>query len=380
MIKIQLDHHSAKPIYLQIAEQLRDLIAMEHIKPGDRLPPVRQLAHNLDINQNTVVRAYLELGNANIISSKRGGGTTVTKHASDPTILESRHKKLMDTLNEDIIKSLSLGYSPEEIEAAFYLNISRWREERQSPEKDNHRRDINKNNTIIRMVGSHDIALDIAIGLLEKKAKGVSVEKNHLGSLDGLIALQENRADFAGTHLLDEETGEYNNPYVKRILPGKKIVLINIAFRIQGLMFASGNPRKIKGIEDLTRSDLKFLNRQKGSGTRVLLDFQLKNRNILPSRINGYNIELDTHLAVATKIARGEADVGLGIEAAAKSCSIGFLPFFRERYDVVIPIEKYKNKNIAVFMEILQSTEFKKMVEKLGGYDTLSTGSTSFIE
>ncbi len=379
MIKIQLDHHSAKPIYLQIAEQLRDFIATEQIGPGDKLPPVRQLANDLEINQNTVVRAYMELGNANIVTSKRGGGTIVAKHASDPSILESRQKKLMETLNEDIIKSLSQGYSPEEIEAAFYLNISRWREERLSPDREQTETLKLKNNTVIRMVGSHDIALDIAIGLFEKKTDGISVIKNHSGSLGGLIALQENRADFAGIHLLDEETGEYNNPYIKRILPGRKIAVINIAYRIQGLMFASGNPRKIKGIEDLTRPDLKFLNRQKGSGTRVLLDFQLKHQNISPSQITGYDTELDTHLAVATKIARGEADIGLGIEAAAKSCSIGFLPFFRERYDVVIPMDQYKNKKLAVFMEILQSSEFKKMVENLGGYDTANTGSTSFI-
>ena len=183
----------------------------------------------------------------------------------------------MESVNEDIIKTLSQGYSPEELEAAFYLSLERWREERQTaadePEKTE---DKVVDSDVIRIVGSHDLALNILLDLFRQQVEGVKTEVIHAGSLGGLIALQEERADFAGTHLLDEETGEYNYPYIKRVLPGREIAIVNLAFRVQGLMFAAGNPRHIKGLADLRRKDILFVNRQKGSGTRVLLDLQLE--------------------------------------------------------------------------------------------------------
>jgi putative molybdopterin biosynthesis protein len=178
---------------------------------------------------------------------------------------------------------------------------------------------------------------------------------------------------------LDEETGEYNYPYVKRILPGRKMAVVNLSFRIQGLMYAAGNPRKIKGLEDLKRPDVTFVNRQGGSGTRVLLDLQLKRQGISPYEIKGYEVEFDTHLAVASHIAGGKADVGLGIEAAALSCGLDFKAMFRERYDLVIPIENYRSKRLAPMLEIIASEEFKKIVDGIGGYETSQTGSTTLV-
>ena len=148
-----------------------------------------------------------------------------------PVVRSSRQKKLLESMNDDIIKSLSQGYSPEEIEAAFYLSLERWREERQfeanksvdmsvAPEVKN----------LIRIVGSHDLALNILLDLLRQKVEDIQIEVTHAGSLGGLIALQEERADLAGTHLLDEETGEYNYPYIKRILPGREIAVVNLSY------------------------------------------------------------------------------------------------------------------------------------------------------
>jgi molybdate-binding protein/DNA-binding transcriptional regulator YhcF (GntR family) len=377
---IKVDFHSSIPLYQQVAEQFRRLIATEQIKPGDRLPSIRQLSRLLKINPNTVCRAYLELEQEDILVSRRGGGTSVKSQDIARGVRSGRQKKLLENMNEDIIKSLSQGYRPEELEAAFYLSLERWREERQKEEEEPAEvSPKGKEDNVISIVGSHDLALNILLDLFRQRVDGLQTEVTHAGSLGGLIALQEERADFAGTHLLDEETGEYNYPYVKRILPGREIAVVNLSFRVQGLMFASSNPRKIKGLEDLRRHDIVFVNRQKGSGTRVLLDLQLKRQGISPSDITGYDVEFNTHLAVASHIAQGNADVGLGIEAAALSCGLAFQPLFRERYDLVIPLANYHSPLLAPMLEIIASDEFKKIVDGVGGYDTSQTGNATFL-
>jgi molybdate-binding protein/DNA-binding transcriptional regulator YhcF (GntR family) len=380
MMDIKLDYHSSTPLYQQIAEQLRQFIATEHIKPGDRLPSIRQLSQSLSINPNTVCRAFLELEQEQILVSRRGGGTSVISHFITPDVRSSRQKKLRENMNDDIIKSLSQGYNPEELEAAFYLSLERWREERQAEVKKPAEISVcRKEDNTIRVVGSHDLALNILLDLFRQRVEGLHIEVTPVGSLGGLIALQEERADMAGTHLLDEETGEYNYPYIKRILPGREVAVVNLSFRVQGLMFAPGNPRKIKGLDDLCLPDVTFINRQKGSGTRVLLDLQLKHQGISPSDIKGYEVEFNTHLAVASHIAHGKADVGLGIEAAALSYGLDFMPMFREQYDLVIPIANYRSQLLAPMLEIIASDEFKKIVIKVGGYDISQTGTTKFL-
>jgi molybdate-binding protein/DNA-binding transcriptional regulator YhcF (GntR family) len=380
-VDIRLDYHSSMPLYHQIAEQLRQAIAAEQMRPGDRLPSIRQMSQSLNVNPNTVARAYLELEQEQIVTSRRGGGTTVTSRGKTPDIREARQKRLLESINEDIVKTLSQGYSPEELEAAFYLNLERWREERRTlPEELVEVPASREEKDVIRIVGSHDLALTTLLDILRHREEGLRTEVTHAGSLGGLIALQEERADLAGIHLLDEETGEYNYPYVKRVLPGQKVAIVNLAYRIQGLMFASENPRRIKGLADLRRPNVVFVNRQKGSGTRVLLDMQLKRLGISPSEIRGYEVELDTHLAVASDISHGKADVGLGIKGAALSCKLGFMPLFRERYDLVIPLSKYRSQRLATMLEIIASDEFKKIVDSIGGYDTSETGTTTFLE
>jgi molybdate-binding protein/DNA-binding transcriptional regulator YhcF (GntR family) len=380
MAQVRLDYNASDPLYHQIADQVKGLIATEQLKSGDRLPTVRQLAQSLSVNYNTVVRAYLELERERVVIARRGGGTVVAARADDPTIHMTRQKRLSDLISDDILRILSLGYSPEEAEAAFYLHLARWREEREAsasaalaiPESGG------TQNTI-RVVGSHDLALNLLVSMLKKRDPTLEIEITHAGSLGGLIALQEERADLAGVHLLDEETGDYNYPYVKRILPGREIAIVHLAYRIQGLIFASGNPRRIEGLADLQRADITFVNRQKGSGTRVLLDLQLRRNGVSASEIRGYDRELDTHLAVASTINRGEADVGLGIEAAARSCGLGFLPLFRERYDLIMTKQNHQSKLLSPLLELIASEDFKKVVEQIGGYDVSETGTTMFL-
>lgn len=379
-LDIKLDNQSATPIYQQIAEQLRQLIATEQIKPGDRLPSIRRLSQMLHVNPNTVCRSYLQLEQEQILISRRGGGTNVKPQDIVSDVKAGRQKKLLESMNEDIIKSLSQGFSPEDLEAAFYLSLERWREERRSEaNKTVEAAVVQEKRNVIRIVGSHDLALNILLDLLRQKVANLETDVTHAGSLGGLIALQEERADMAGTHLLDEETGEYNFPYIKRILPGRHLAIVNLSYRIQGLMVNKGNPKKINNLDDLSRRDIIFVNRQTGSGTRVLLDLQLKTQGIPSAKIKGYNNVFNTHLAVASHIARGDADVGLGIEAAANSCGLDFLPMFRERYDLVMPMANYNSERFAPMLEIINSKEFKKVIDEVRGYDTSQTGTMTAV-
>jgi molybdate-binding protein/DNA-binding transcriptional regulator YhcF (GntR family) len=378
--KIRLDYHSSKPYYTQITEQLQQFIVTGQIKAGDQLPTVRELARELKVNPNTVARAYLELEQKQIAVSRRRGGTFVSSASDDPSIKAIRQKHLSDIVNDDIIKVLSQGYADEELEAAFYTHLERWREERKTsakaPDKSRHKARAPK---VIRFVGSHDIALNMLLALLRQKDKTIEIQVTNAGSLGGLIALEENRAELAGIHLLDEETGEYNLPFIKRILPGREIAVVNLVYRIQGLMYAAGNPKNIRGVADLARPDIVFVNRQQGSGTRVLLDLNLKKQGITVSKIKGYTDELDTHLAVGTTITQGKADVGLGIEAAARSCGLDFLPLFRECYDLAIPGTVYDSSLLKPMLDTINSQEFKRLVNKVDGYDTSKTGTTTIL-
>ena len=188
------------------------------------------------------------------------------------------------------------------------------------------------------------------------------------------MALRRGEAHMSGIHLLDEETGEYNVPYVRRYLPDQDVVLVTLAHRDQGLMVRPGNPKGIRGIEDLTREDVVYVNRQRGAGTRILLDYHLKRAGIDPRRIRGYDREEYTHMSVAAAVASGAADAGLGIYAAAKSLGLDFIPVAKERYDLVIPKEHLETPLVQAALEILSSPEFRAEVMKLGGYDTTETG------
>jgi putative molybdopterin biosynthesis protein len=315
-----------------------------------------------------------------VVVSRRGGGTIVAMGSDNPALASNRQRRLSDIVSNDIVKALSLGYSPEEAEAAFYLHLARWREERRAvAEVPRKTPEISRKTKTIRIVGSHDLALNILVDLLKHKVKGIEIQVAHAGSLGGLIALQEERAELAGIHLMDEETGEYNYPYVKRVLPGREVAIVHLAYRIQGLMFPRGNPKHIRGMADLKRPEVTFVNRQKGAGTRVLLDIQIRQLGIHPNEIKGYEREMDTHLAVGMAIARGEADVALGIEAAARSCNLDFLPLFRERYDLVMPRTNYRSKLLAPLLSTIISDEFREVVNKVGGYDTSQTGTVTFL-
>jgi putative molybdopterin biosynthesis protein len=223
-------------------------------------------------------------------------------------------------------------------------------------------------------IGSHDLTLDLLSSELSKAHTGLSLSSSNVGSLGGLIALQRGEAHLAGSHLMDEETGEYNVSYVQRYLPGRPVVLVNLVYRDQGLIVPPGNPKGLAGLDDLLRPDVQFVNRQRGAGTRVLLDFKLKGMGATPDQIQGYRREEYTHLAVAAAVSSGAADTGMGILAAARALNLDFVPLMQERYDLVIPREYYDSELLAPLLALIRGPAFRKQVEALGGYDAKQMG------
>lgn len=233
-------------------------------------------------------------------------------------------------------------------------------------------------NTVV-CIGSHDNALDLLANILKKNFPGLSLSSAHTGSMGGLIALKKGEAHIAGTHLLDEESGEYNVPYIRRILGDRKMVLINLVYRQQGFMVLKNNPKGIMKFEDLKRRDVVFINRQGGSGTRLLTDKNLKDRGISPGDVQGYEREEYTHMGIASAVLTGIADTGMGILAAAKALDLDFIPVARERYDIAIPEEYLKTENIRALLGIIRdNSEFREQVEGLGGYDVTDMGKVIY--
>ncbi|MBQ12440.1 MAG: molybdopterin biosynthesis protein [Planctomyces sp.] len=228
-------------------------------------------------------------------------------------------------------------------------------------------------NTILA-IGSHDLTLDLLASHLGKTNPGLRLASSHIGSLGGLIALQRGEAHLAGSHLLDEDTGEYNLSYIRQHLPGVPVVLINLVGRVQGLMVPPGNPKAIHHLEDLARPGIAFVNRQRGSGTRVLLDYKLKGLNIGPDQVSGYQREEYSHLAVAAAVKAGSADTGLGILSAARALDLDFVPLMDERYELVIPRVHYDSGLLQPLLALLHDTAFQQEVESMGGYHTEDMG------
>ena len=233
-------------------------------------------------------------------------------------------------------------------------------------------------NTIV-CIGSHDNTLDILANILKKRCPRFSLSSAHVGSMGGLMALKKGEAHIAGTHLLDEATGEYNIPFVKRLLSDREIILINLVYREQGLLVRKGNPGSIRGFEDLTRPDVVFVNRQSGSGTRLLTDKCLREYNIFPQDIRGYEREEYTHMGVASAVLTGIADTGLAILASAKALHLDFIPVAKERYDLAIPRSLLETDMLRNLLSIIRDDrEFRANVVKLGGYDVSDMGKVMY--
>ena len=221
-------------------------------------------------------------------------------------------------------------------------------------------------------LASHDFAFELLTDACAQS--GQQVAAGVAGSLDSLIAVRQGLADIAGCHLIDFETGQYNVPYVRRVFPDRDIVLVTLAYREQGLIVASGNPLGLTSFSDIAEKQGRFVNRNRGSGTRLVIDHAAAACGLRPEDIVGYEVEVSTHTEAAERVAVGTADVALGIEAAAQRSGLTFVPILQERYDLVMTAELYDSGQAERLLDVLQRPEFRKRVARLGGYDPAAMG------
>jgi putative molybdopterin biosynthesis protein len=233
-------------------------------------------------------------------------------------------------------------------------------------------------NTIVS-IGSHDLIMDMIGSLMHRKDSRYSLSSAHVGSMGGLIALRRGEAHMAPIHLLDEESGIYNESYIRKLLPDSKIALVKGVKRVQGMMVRKGNPKNISGFKDFIREDVQFVNRQKGAGTRILVDYILKREGIDTSSISGYEREMTTHMAVAAAVSSGSADVGVGVLSAANAMDLDFIPIGDEEYDFAIRSEYLELEMFKQFIDIIKSEEFKGTLLNLGGYGAEGIGKIVHI-
>jgi putative molybdopterin biosynthesis protein len=238
------------------------------------------------------------------------------------------------------------------------------------------RKNVSENQSVI--AGSNDIALELLVKNTTMLHPQYTISISNVGSLAGLIALKNGDCHIAASHLLDMETGEYNNTFIKKHFPELKAVILNLAHREQGLIVKKGNPLGIKSLDDLVAKEATFVNRQEGSGTRVLLDFRLKENGIDAAAIAGYDKVATTHMDVALEVFSGSADAGVGIYAAARQLGLDFIPLATERFDLIIPSEIYNSAIVKALREVLNSEEFKSNMTRMGGYEVHDTGKIMY--
>lgn len=365
-------------VYLEIAEAVRRLIVAGEFEMGDRLPSVREMAERWKCTPNTVSRAYTFLQREGLVTAHRGGGTRVASlrpgFGSAPSP-EWQWANLVNRAESYLLEALGLGHTPAHAEAALAAAISRWQElRRHSPSPGAVSSGEEVGLGTIRFSGSHDLTVELLVRLLAERTPPVDLTTDFIGSLGGLMAVARGEADLCGTHLWDEVTGEYNVPFVQRVLPNRSVVLLTLVQRLQGLIVPGGNPLGLTGLADLGRQGVRLINRQPGSGTRVWLDVQLKRAGVDAESVEGYADEEVTHIGVARAVAERRADVGLGISAAAAAYGLDFIPLGQERYDLVIPAELWETPCLKSLRGVVGSTSFKDAVKALGGYDVTETG------
>ena len=229
-------------------------------------------------------------------------------------------------------------------------------------------------NTLVA-IGSHDPLLDEVMDMLHIRYPDMYMSSSHVGSMGGIMAVKRGETHIAGTHLLDEADGTYSYSYIRKYFPEGKVHLVECVYRTQGLMITPGNPKNIQKITDLTNEGVNYVNRQKGSGTRILIDYLCKQNNIDPRQISGYDREEFTHTSVAAQIAMGTADCGMGIYSAAKLYDLDFVPICLEQYDLLISDSAWETPMVKALLEILKSDEFRSRLEALGGYELKNPGT-----
>ncbi len=343
------------------------------------MPAIRALAKDLGLDPGTIARAYRELGQDGVIDSHQGsGGSYVSTKVAERHMVERRQDRLKSLVDRMLTDAQNLGFSAEDIEMAFTLRLAERHKtyngsltEAVMPEK--------KERLELRFSGSHDLAVELLANHVSALYEDMYVTTSFVGSLPGLMVLERGEADIAGAHLVDYETNEFNIPFIKRLMPNETVILVNLMQRMQGLIVAPGNPRHIISVLDLKRPDITFVNRQKGSGTRILFDSQLRKLGIAPASVKGYDHEENTHVAIATAVAQGQADVGIGAQSAASVTHLDFIPLLKERYDLVILEKNLNSPGVQRILEVTQQESFRRMLSSIPGYDLNDTGKTTTV-
>ncbi|MFN8470713.1 MAG: substrate-binding domain-containing protein [Anaerolineae bacterium] len=374
-LRFALDSASPEPYYAQLARQLRQAIASERLRPGEALPPVRTLGEALGCTPGTVARAYTVLQREGLLTGHRGGGTRV---ANVPPHMAPalRQAHLVNEFERTLLDALARGHSASEVEAAFGVALARWRAMSDTSDVISA---IEPPRGRLVFVGSHDVSVEVLLRLVQRPPAPVPVTSTFVGSMGGLTALSRGEASMAGIHLMDAD-GQYNLPFVRYVLPGQAMVLIRLATRQVGWIVPAGNPMDVLGWQDIARSGVQFVNRQPGSGTRLLLDLHLRELGGSGVDIAGYERVVDTHLAVAEAVARGEANMGLGIFAAARAAGLSFVPLTEEPYDLVVPASAYGTEPVTKLLSILCGAEFQGVLQALGGYGVEESGREVWIQ
>jgi putative molybdopterin biosynthesis protein len=332
---------------------------------------MRKMTEQWKCTTATVMRAHQELARQGLVVSRVGKGTKVVDRLPERNQTPLRRVALHNRAEATLLEIMTAGYTPDEVELSLRAALDRWRTFSAKPAE------ISPN--VLRFAGSHDPAMTLIAVHFQEVAEGYTIQLFFTGSLGGLIALVEKNPDIAGCHLWDENMNTYNEAFVRKLLPGDKVALLTLAHRRMGMIVAPGNPCVIRTLKDLARSGIRFISRQSGSGTHVWLDAQLRRAGINPDKISGDKDEKLTHSEVAGANSTGLADVGLGAETAALSFGLDFLFLTVERYDLVIPAEKWDTEPVKALHKWLNTAHAKAAINDLGGYDTGRTGKMTWV-
>ena len=357
-----------RPTYQKISDYLKDEILSGRAQPGARLPGVRELSDQWGCTPGTVQKAFDLLVRSGLVNSKPGRGTFVSDGAGNfiPFHESLRRTSLVLKTEQFILENISGGYSLAEISEALALAAEHWRILEELPHE--------KEKSTIRFSGSSDTVVNLLAEMLDKYIPTIHMTVEVGGSMEGLMSLAQGKTELAGCHLWDPETSTYNLPYIHKFLPGRPVKVVTLAHRRIGLIVAPGNPLTIKTLADLVRPEVRFVNRQNGSGTRVWLDQRLNVEGIDPAKISGYEVEKKTHSEIARMIAEGKVDTGIGLEAAAKAFGLDFIFLTRERYDLVAMQPDASRPPVSDFLAWLKTDPAREFIQQFYGYETSMTG------
>lgn len=358
-----------KPTYQKIADYIRDQILTGKYQSGSRLPGVREFSDQWGCTLGTTQRAFEQLVRAGLLESKPGKGTFVSSNANKiiPFYESYRKSNLVVKTEQFILETISAGYSLPDIFQALNLAAEHWRVIEEQPQV--------MEEATIRFAGSSDNIINRLAEEMRTFLPGIEFAVEIAGSMAGIVSLAQGKSDIAGCHLWDPEEMEYNIPYLKKLLPGRKFKVITLSKRHIGIITAPGNPKNIRSVNDLLNPGVTFVNRQNGSGTRVWLDQQLMSRGISPEDIHGYENEKKTHTEIARTIAVGKADVGIGLAATARAFNLDCQILTCERYDLVALSETAEQSPVKDLFELIQKDVFKQYVGQFYGYESSETGT-----